>query len=182
MRVDPRIHEVVYGKRGMLKGIDVVLEAECLVSAVALIFSAIDALAALTRSVGDGDTTKSVFTDWSDKYLSPIETLGCSSTDLYAARCGVLHTYSADSRLGREAKARRLIYEWKAGPSADAAAALPPDSVVVHVEALNKALRRGLRAFIIDAETDAETKQKVEHHVKSMLCYTPWSLEAVVAA
>jgi hypothetical protein len=53
MRVEPKIEEVVNGPRGMLQGINVALVAECLVSAVGLMFAALDSLAALVTSSGD---------------------------------------------------------------------------------------------------------------------------------
>jgi hypothetical protein len=94
----------------------------------------------------------------------------------------VLHTYSSESRLGREGRARRLIYQWEAGPSADAKVDLPEGSVVVFVEALHAALVEGVQAFLIDSEMDSDTRRKVRHHIKSMLCYAPWpALEAVAA-
>ena len=183
MRVEPKLNEVVNGARGMLRGIQIVLEAECLVSAVALMFAAMDSLAALTRPVDATDTGRTVCTEWADKYLRPSETLGCTSTDLYAARCGVLHTHSPDSRLEREGKARRLVYEWRQGPSADSAVPLPPDALVIEVEALHRALCEAVRLFLIDAEMDPSTRKLVEHHRPSMLCYAPWPrLESVVAA
>jgi hypothetical protein len=183
MRVEPELDEIVNGDRGMLRGIEVALDAQCLVSAVALIFSTVDALSALTRPVEKDDTDKSVFIEWTSRYLAPEKTVGCSATDFYAARCGVLHTYSADSRLGREAKARRLIYEWESGPSADEVTPLPDGAIVIRVEPLHRALREAVYRFLIAAETERDTKQKVLHHLPSMLCYKPWSrLEAVVAA
>jgi hypothetical protein len=36
----------------------------------------------------------------------------CTALDLYAARCGILHTFTPDSRLYREGKAKRVAYAW----------------------------------------------------------------------
>lgn len=179
MRIDPRIDEVVNGRRGMLTGIDVALDAQCLVSAVILMFGMIDALSALTRPMDAANTNRQVFVDWCNRYVRPTETLSCCSMDLYAARCGVLHTYSAESQLARDSEAHRLIYEWEAGPSA---APLPPDSIVVYVESLNMTLRLAVHEFLLDVETDLETKRKAAHHLKSMLCYAPWPRLEVEAA
>jgi len=129
------------------------------------------------------DTSRTVFIEWADKYLRLSETLGCTSTDLYAARCGVLHTHSPDSRLEREGKARRLVYEWRQGPSADSAVPLPPDALVIEVEALDRALREAVSLFLIDAEMNPPIRERMKHHLASMLCYSPWPrLESVVAA
>src|SRR5262245_54755366 len=96
MRTNPDLLEVIRGDRGMLRGIDVCCNAECLVSAMTLLYAAIDAISALTRPTTVADTSRRFFIDWVDDYLVPTGKLKCSSTDLYAARCGVVHTYRAD--------------------------------------------------------------------------------------
>jgi len=174
MRIEPRLEEVVNGDRGMLRGIQVCLDHECLVSAVSLLFGAIDALSALTRPIGNPDTDREVFKTWVEDYLLPGSALRCSATDLYAARCGVVHTYSADSRLGREGAARPLVYQWRRGPAADEAAPLPAGTIVVEVEALHDAFRGAIEKFLISSETDAHVHERVQHHLPSLLCYTPW--------
>jgi hypothetical protein len=180
MLVDPELNEVVNGERGMLRGIEVVLSEQCLVSAVGLMFAAIDALSALTRPIDSADTSRSVFIDWTTRYLEPEKRLACTAEELYAARCGVLHTYSADSRLARTNGTRRLVYEWERGPRADEAAELPDNAIRVRVEALHRALRKAVHQFIIDAEMDPDTKQRVSCHLPSMLCYKPWPRLEVV--
>lgn len=174
MRVEPELDEVVNGDRGMLRAIDVCLQQQCLVAAVSLIFASIDALAALTRPDPSKRTTRSVFISWVDKYLKPEENLGCHAVDLYAARSSVLHIYSTDSELVREGKARPIVYEWQAGPRADTTVLLPPEALIIHVEALDTTFRAGVRAFIIDSEMDLVTKGRVLPNLKTMLCYRPW--------
>jgi hypothetical protein len=167
----------------MLRGIEVALEAQCLVSGVALIFAAIDSLAALTRPIGCPRTNRGVFIKWCETYLRPQDSVGCTALDLYAARCGVLHTYSADSDLGQSGEARRLIYRWRTGPEADAALPLPNGVIVVEVEALNTAFREAARQFLVDSEMDRETRATVQQHLPSLLCYAPWpTLEVNLAA
>jgi hypothetical protein len=183
MRIEPKLDEVVNGDRGMLRGIDVALQAECLVSAVGLMFAALDSLAALARPVEQPSTTRAAFLEWSEKYLRPSECLRCTSLDLYAARCGVLHTYSADSDLEREGKARRLIYEWRTGPKADAVLPLPDSAIVIEVEALRDAILEATRNFLVDSEMHPATRERVQRHLPSLLCYAPWPrLEVDIAA
>jgi hypothetical protein len=183
MRIEPTLDIVVNGDRGMLRGIDVAVEASCLVSAVSLMFSTLDALAALDRPIGRASTDRSVFLKWVERYIRPAESLGCSAMDLYAARCGVLHTYSAESDLQREGKAQRLIYQWGEGPPADASVSLPKDAIVITVEALREAVRNAAHEFLIEAEMDPQTKSRVANHLPSLLCYAPWPrMEVTIAA
>src|ERR1035441_2369345 len=115
MLVDPDLNEILNGPRGMLKGVDVCIQAQCLVSAVALIYSTIDALSALTRPSAKKDTNRTIFINWVKKYIRPDTTLRCSAHDLYGARCGILHNYGLNSKLRREGEAKALIYKWREG-------------------------------------------------------------------
>ncbi len=174
MKVDPTLGEIVYGERGMLKGIEVCLEAQCLVSAVSLILAAIDALSALKRPKPGKDATRQDFKNWVGKYIQPEQTLGCTPTELYSARCAVLHNYGTESRLVREEGVRQIIYEWKHGPSAGEAVDIPQNSIVIKVEALNRAFRRGIEVFLYDADMDEKTKKLIEPNLKTLLCYKPY--------
>jgi hypothetical protein len=174
MKVNPELEEIVYGKRGMLKGIDVCLETQCLVSAVSLILSAIDALSALTRKRPDKDTDHKVFECWTKKYIQPEERLGCTAKELYSARCAVLHNYGSESRLTRRCEAKPVVYKWRSGPSAGEFSPIPDNSIVICIEDLNDAFRQGLKDFLVDAEMDSQTKQMVNANLKTLLCYKPY--------
>jgi len=183
MRIEPELDELVYGARGILKGIDLCLGRECLVSSVVLIFCGIDSLAALTRPVDAASTSRSVFIRWVEQFLLPESRLACSALDVYAARCGVLHTHSAESDLQRQGSARPLIYEWRQGPRADAQVPLPAGALVIEVEALHDAFTAAVSRFLVESDTNAGIKDRVRHHLKAMLCYRPWPvLSAQVAA
>jgi hypothetical protein len=175
MLIDPDLNEIINGKRGMLKGIDVCIEAQCLVSAVALIYSAIDALSALTRPVTAKDTERSIFINWVEKYIRPEKSLGCTAADLYGARCGVLHNYGAESKLMREGKAKALFYKWKDGPDPDTARVLPTNAVTICLEDLRAALGNSVTEFLAHVEADSELKKIVESHRLELLCYRPWT-------
>jgi len=183
MRIDPELDELVNGHRGILKGIDLCLSRECLVSGVALIFCAIDSLAALTRPVDAANTSRSVFIEWVERFLLPGSGVACTALDFYAARCGVLHTHSAESDFQRQGNARPLIYEWRQGPSADAKVPLPPGAITIEVEGLHEAFKVAANRFLVAADTDPEIKNRALHHLKTLLCYRPWPvLTAQVAA
>jgi hypothetical protein len=85
-----------------------------LVSALALIYSTIDALAALSRPINEADTNRKVFKKWVNDYME-LQKLNCSADDIYGARCGVLHTYKTESRESRQGSAKRLVYMWRSG-------------------------------------------------------------------
>lgn len=176
MRIEPELEELVNGDRGILNGINLCLSAECLVSGVALIFCGIDSLAALTRPVDVADTSRSVFIKWIERFLLPGSGLACTALDLYAARCGVIHTHSAVSDFQRQGSARSLIYEWRQGPRASVKVPLPPGAITIEVEGLQEAFKTAVRRFLMEADTDAEIRARVRHHLMTLLCYRPWPL------
>jgi len=174
MRTDPDILEIVKGPRGMLRGIQVCVKNQCLVSAVALIYSCIDSLAALTRPTHQKDTTRTQFIDWVNTYLLPESFMKCAAEDLYGARCGILHTYSPDSLLRRNGHAKPLVYCWKSGPAPDAEIPMPPDAIVITVEDLMASLERAIIKFLLAIDSNPSVKSKVDHHRKELLCYKPY--------
>jgi len=182
MLVEPKLDEVVNGERGMLTGIRMCLRSQCLVSAVTLMFSSLDALAALTRPVGQQSTSGLVFRAWVARYVKPESSLGCTAEDLWGARCGVLHLYSPDSDLSAQKKARRVYYQWSAGPPADAARAIPEGSLVIDIETLDRVIKTAVHDFIVASEMDNDVKKSVQSHLPSMLCYEPFPALGVTLA
>jgi hypothetical protein len=75
-----------------------------------LLYSSIDILSSLTRSIGSDDTSGTIFQEWVKKYLLPGSLLPCNEMDLWGARCGFLHTYTVQSKLSRHHKIRELHY------------------------------------------------------------------------
>jgi hypothetical protein len=177
MLVDPDLEEIINGERGIMRGIDACIHAQCLVSAVALIYSAIDNLAALTRPPNQPDTNREIFVNWVSKYLEPERTLKCSAMDLYGARCGVLHNYSPYSQKLREGQAKALIYKWRNGPDPDPnrQVPLPSGAITLYLEDLRGSLAQAVRKFLEAAQLEDTVKKNVESHRRELLCYKPWS-------
>jgi hypothetical protein len=75
-----------------------------------LIYSTLDTLSYLDR-VNDEETVKERFIRWVDTFLLlPNSKLKCSSIDLYAARCGMVHSSTAESNLSKDGKAKEIYY------------------------------------------------------------------------
>src|SRR5438045_609045 len=69
-----------------------------LLPCLVLLYAAIDIVASLESGKASG----SAFMAWSDKYLLQGTSLPCTASDLYGARCGILHTLSAESNMSRK--------------------------------------------------------------------------------
>src|SRR5438128_1331218 len=76
--------------------------------ALVILYSTIDTLA--WASISSGDVTRSDFCHWVRAYMNPELTMGCSPEDLYAARCALLHSSAAESKMSREGRASELWY------------------------------------------------------------------------
>jgi hypothetical protein len=144
------------------------MRAQCLVSAVGLIYSTIDAISALTRQPGT-DTSRSIFLTWVRRYIKPESDLNCSAEDLYGAPCGILHLYCPDSRLRQEGNAKALVYKWQNGPASNRQ--LPDDAIILEVEQLREVVGRAVNQFLGDVERDFRLKDKVQTNCAKLLCY-----------
>ena len=77
-----------------------------------LTYSLIDILSWLDRSEDHDDVTRTDFQKWTDFYIRPENNLGCTSIDLYGARCSLVHSLSSESMLSRKKEANRVFYVW----------------------------------------------------------------------
>ena len=148
----------------LASGIEACIEKNLTHSALILIYSAIDTVGWLDSA--EESATRSSFTAWVDTYLLKAKSLACKSLDLYAARCGLLHTFTPDSKLQSEGKARYINYAW--GPASvdefQRAIDLAKDSdnvVALHVNDLYEAWRLGVLSFCEEIEKDPARKARV---------------------
>jgi hypothetical protein len=75
-----------------------------------LVYSGIDAMAWLDRPAGQGDVTDTEFIAWCNRYVLAPADASINAEDLFAARCGLLHSHTAESRRHRQGKVRKVFY------------------------------------------------------------------------
>jgi len=103
--------EVFCSERGILAGILLCREHQCCGSAVVLAYSAIDNLAFLTMDQKQPDVTGADFRRVVSQYIG--SSVGATPDELWAARCGILHCHTAQSRLSREKPhVMKLVYQY----------------------------------------------------------------------
>lgn len=145
--------------------------------ALMLIYGGIDIVASLEQ----GKSTRSSFIEWVDEYLLKAHPFSCTSLDLYAARCGILHTLTAESDLSRKGRARQIVYAWGTGKAEDLQEASNRlggyDHVAIHISELHQAFRDAVAAFIEDLNQDPARMEKAEEHAG--LWFTRLSVEDV---
>jgi hypothetical protein len=161
-------------------GVEACIEKKLSAPALILIYSGID-----TAGWIDSDqsfTTRSSFINWVDRYLLQARPLACTAVDLYAARCGLLHTLTPDSQLSSQGRARRICYAWGQARVADIQRVIDTSNknseyVAVHVEELYEAWRLGLLAFTQEIENDPARSSRV--YAKAKQFFSEWDAESV---
>lgn len=152
--------------------IDTCIEKGYLLPSLILIYSGIDALASLNRSKEKEKVTRSDFKKWCADYLLPESGLNCSDTDLYAARCGILHTSTAESDLSKKDEAVELIYcignisEKQSIYQEIINQKYPRKTIIVNIEDLEKAFKNSYFLFVSGLEDNLVKREMVYDRAK----------------
>ena len=150
--------------------IDLCIDKGLLMPALILIYSGIDSLASLNRMPEKKKVTREDFKEWCDKYLLPKSGLECSSIDLYAARCSILHTNTAVSDLSMKEEASELIYcigdisEREAYQRIDKK--YPRKTVIINIGDLDKAFKKSFFIFYEELTLDEAKRMLVYERSK----------------
>lgn len=93
--------------------IHVCLKNNAPTGAVLLTYCAMDAMAFLSMPEGKQKIGRSDFKNWVKKYMKTdsAQPYQYNEEDLYGARCGIVHTYGAESALSRENKCKKIVYK-----------------------------------------------------------------------
>lgn len=146
----------------MVLGARKCIQARLTVPGLILIYVAIDILA---WTCADKDESNSKdFKNWVNRYMLPGSRLHCTADDLWAARCGLVHTYGVESRDVVKGKATPLVYAW--GTASTQALQFAIDASgkkakAVHVNDLLEAFTHALARFADDLEKQPELMQRV---------------------
>jgi len=139
--------------------------------ALILLYSSLDIISSLNRPTHQLDTGKKVFMDWVDDYMLCGSTQKCCSADVYAARCGIVHTLSLDSLLSRVGKARRISYvtdDTKVGLLQTRIDPTEQREIVVDFVTFGQSFINGAVAFTKDVDGGGEVRKRVFHHVRNL--------------
>ena len=143
------------------------LSKKLTIPALVLLYSAIDIAAGLASDNPDING-KEHFVKWVNRYIAPRIRLSCSALDLYGARCGLVHTFGAESTLRKKGRAKQIHYAYGESDPAKlrklAALAQIDFCVVVHTDDLFEAVREGVEAFLDAAATDSTLVERVNRN------------------
>ncbi|MEL4296443.1 hypothetical protein HG547_05375 [Shewanella sp. DNRA4] len=133
-----------------------------------LTFAAIDQMAWLTFA-GD-ESNGAHFKDWVKRYIDPDTNLDCTADDLWAARCGLVHTATAESRhnIKATASAKKIFYT--TGP---AKCSVSKSSDVIFIDA-DKLVKRFICSWLqyrLDIASDPKLKDLAINKANKILSY-----------
>jgi hypothetical protein len=111
------------------------------------------------------DVTKADFVRWANSYTELDAPL--TGEELYAARCGLLHTYSIESRLTRNGVREIGYFAGASGPAVRANPSLDPNFVMVSVEGLAAAFFRAIDRSLIQVFGDPLRRPVAERRLQA---------------
>jgi hypothetical protein len=157
----------------LLDAAAICLAHEKILPAVCLAFVAVDTMAALSRPTEAPRVTRTHFIDWVERYLLPGSGLPCSALEIYAARCGLLHSQSPRSELGERGEARELWYGWGSVTAAEIQAVADRSQragrvVGVKLEQLLQAVVEATARFGLALARDPELEELVAARTRTM--------------
>lgn len=123
-----------------------------IVPSLILIYSAIDS-ASWIASDNPNEGVGSRFKKWVDTWMLNAGEIKCTSEEIYAARCGILHTLTPTSKLSQDKGVRQIAYAWGKAKNEEleesiSALSMDDDIVSVHLEDLFLAFRRGFADYL----------------------------------
>jgi hypothetical protein len=170
------------------RAIELCLSHRLPLQALMLIYVGIDSMAWLAMPAGQEDVTGADFMMWYEKYFPATTTAVIRGVDLYAARCGVVHSATAESRLARNASANRIAYTWGSGNPRLLEAGIVlaagrsefskyAQSKVLHVDTLFGYFKDALHAFDRALAGDTELCERVIARAKELFAYADENFE-----
>jgi hypothetical protein len=141
-----------------LKAIGTLWDAELPEAALTIIYSGIDSFGWLAAPPDVLDASRTTFKQWCETYiltrLQSVDGAPITSEDLYAARCGILHTSTPLSRSERAGNARQVFYQFKGKTYVNLILNAPQMPVRLDIASLGLAFKDGGIAFIAHLNCD----------------------------
>lgn len=139
-----------------------------------LFYSSIDIFASLTRPITQEDTSGPIFKAWVQKYMIADTTPRWNADDIWGARCGLLHTFTIQSRSSRQGTARELQYIGDRGFCDHVQQELDPQAqkqVFVCLPDLIVSFLDGIMRFTKEVKEDTQLQAVVFHHADRLIIH-----------
>ena len=156
-----------------LKAIGTLWDADLPEALLIVVYSGIDAFGLLAAPDNVLDANRTTFKQWCEDYILPrlqtVEGTAVTTTDLYAARCGVLHTSTPLSSEERKGNARQLFYEFKGKTGINMILNAQHLPIRIDIERLAMAFKEGGIAFLKDLQKDTNKLKAADQRAQHFL-------------
>ena len=144
--------------KGQLRAIGTCLKEGLPEASLTLVYAGIDTFGLLGAQSGVDFSTRSTFIQWCEGYiLTRLHAVGGGAVpaiDLYAARCGVLHTSTPLSDLERKGQAHEIWYQFLGQTGVNLITDAKLEPLILDVQELATAFKEGGLAFMADLQQD----------------------------
>ena len=96
----------------MMSAIQICINQNLVIPALVLIYAFIDSVSWMDDPIDDEKKGASRFQKWVNDWMLKGRNLSWTAEELYAARCGLLHTLTPDSSLSKNKGIRQIGYAW----------------------------------------------------------------------
>jgi len=159
----------------VVAGIRLCIDKRLITPALILIYATIDSYA-WAVSGNPNQTVRARFEAFVSDWMLPNHPLPCSPSDLYGARCAILHTLTPYSDISKSKQAKPIAYAWGTASASSLTTALqhaaPGEAVSLHLEELANALFDAMAAVsekaMTDTQLDARLKEAAGRHYQGM--------------
>jgi len=170
---DGQLNRIVSWFKGRVHSINICLENGLLEEGLVLIYSGIDTLGFLSAPPDVSGANRHTFLSWCDKYflqyVRSAENESVSAFDIYAARCGMLHTSMPITELERKGKAHQVWYRFKDTAGANFMMATPQRPMGLDIENLAVAFKFSGIMFIEEINQDRSGFQIADDRAQNIL-------------
>ena len=168
---DP-IYNAIYS--GIRRDIDIAIKNNCRRSAIILIYAGIDAMAYLARPISQEYNTSQDFKDWVTSYLHIEGKTIITPDEWWAARNGIIHTYTPFSKTHEDSNIRVLQYITHFPFPIAYDAIDNPKMVLVNILSMRDAFFTGIDKFLMDSFSNPSKKQLIEERLAELLLEIPF--------
>lgn len=158
-----------------IRATEICIAENLIIPALILIYSSIDSTSWLA-SDDDNQPVAKRFQSWVDNWMLKKFNLPCTAIELYAARCGILHTLTPTANLNDKKGIRQISYAWGTTKQEDLDKTIKlidnQQYVAVHINDIFFSFRNGLYEYLEEIEKDAIRKnsfaQKASKHFANL--------------
>lgn len=148
----------------IIKAAQMCLDLDLHMPSLILVFTLIDSFAWAASNKEDKSTRRQ-FESWLETWVYSKNPLPCTPTELYAARCGVLHTLTSKADLNATKDVRQIVYAWGPAKLSTLQSSVKvinrPELVGIHINDLLEAIKDGIARTIEAAGTDADLAERL---------------------